>query len=229
MELFDGLYRSFEALLEDREIKKLVPSPFPKAPEKPFYFEAEAAKVLGAKECPSGYLYGAYEEALPREGFYLLGPDIKDLPKRSSFHRMSFFLLEKGLKNQALYRTLRNLEYCRYKVDPLGIIVRVNTNALREGMMVSKEAYEKGFSFAHLASFYEALYKRIPEVKGIYELYITDSSFPYEKANALSKEGEGMLLTLDHMLKNLTMDCASCSFKGICDAVEGMRERHDKN
>ena len=67
--------------------------------------------------------------------------------------------------------------------------------------------------------------------KGIIKItnkYFTDPTFDFATFAQVAKFNEGITVTLDHILKNLKMDCATCSFKDICDTIEGMRDIHKR-
>lgn len=72
-------------------------------------------------------------------------------------------------------------------------------------------------------------FKKEQHVRYVRQIFITDPSFPYNKLLKLSQESEGITVALDHIMKKLKMDCRTCSFKDICDEIEGMRELHKAN
>ena len=149
--------------------------------------------------------------------------------KETPFAHLSFFLIdEEREKDQDIYRLFRNLEYSRYKVAPMGYMLRINTNSLKEGGRVSKEAVEKGISIKDIGMSFLEEYKKEKRLRYVKQIFITDPSFDYKKLLAFEKEAEGITVTFDHILKTLKMDCRTCSFKEICDTVEGMREMHQK-
>ncbi len=59
-------------------------------------------------------------------------------------------------------------------------------------------------------------------------VHITGPTFDFKTFEQTAKLNEGITVTLDHILKNLKMDCATCSFKDICDTIEGMRDVHKR-
>lgn len=71
-------------------------------------------------------------------------------------------------------------------------------------------------------------YKQDENVKAVKQIFITDPSFDFDTFAGVAKLNEGITVTLDHILKNLKMDCNVCSFKEICDTIEGMRDVHKR-
>lgn len=200
--------------------------------EKVFIFPADSAVELGASGKDSSYLiaYTTDENLVNKDEILLCGKDIKDLKGDEPFARIAILLIDdsKHQDEQKIYRFLRDIEYKRYKVNPDGYMIRVNTNQLREGARVSKAAVKKGISFADVGKILQDAYKQDENVKAVKQIFITDPSFDFETFAGVAKLNEGITVTLDHILKNLKMDCNTCSFKDICDTIEGMRDIHKR-
>lgn len=200
--------------------------------EKVFIFPADGAVELGASDKDSSYLiaYTTDENLVNKDEILLRGKDIKDLKGDEPFARIAILLIDdsKHQDEQKIYRFLRDIEYKRYKVNPDGYMIRVNTNQLREGARVSKAAVKKGISFADVGKILQDSYKQDENVKAVKQIFITDPDFDFETFAGVAKLNEGITVTLDHILKNLKMDCNTCSFKDICDTIEGMRDIHKR-
>lgn len=200
--------------------------------EKVFIFPDDSAVELGASDKDSSYLiaYTTDEDLVNKDEILLRGKDIKDLKGDEPFARIAILLIDdsKHQDEQKIYRFLRDIEYKRYKVNPDGYMIRVNTNQLREGARVSKAAVKKGISFADVGKILQDAYKQDENVKAVKQIFITDPGFDFETFAGVAKLNEGITVTLDHILKNLKMDCNTCSFKDICDTIEGMRDIHKR-
>lgn len=200
--------------------------------EKVFIFPSDSAVELGASDKDSSYLiaYTTDEDLVNKDEILLRGKDIKDLKGDEPFARIAILLIDdsKHQDEQKIYRFLRDIEYKRYKVNPDGYMIRVNTNQLREGARVSKAAVKKGISFADVGKILQDAYKQDENVKAVKQIFITDPGFDFETFAGVAKLNEGITVTLDHILKNLKMDCNTCSFKDICDTIEGMRDIHKR-
>lgn len=235
MNLYDStILKSLE--LAGGELKSLpVSSNVKNLEEKVFIFPDDSAVELGASNCESGYIiaYTTDKNLVTDDEILLRGNDIKDLSGDVPFARITIVLLDEDAeqnfdKEQKVYRILRDIEYKRYKVNPDGYMIRVNTNLLREGGRVSKAAKAKGLSFSDVGTILKDAYKQDKNVKAVKQIFITDPTFAFSSFNQVAKLNEGITVTLDHILKNLKMDCATCSFKDICDTIEGMRDIHKR-
>lgn len=235
MKLYDStIQKSLE--LAGSELKALsVSSSWKNLDEKVFLFPDDGAVELGATGKDSGYLiaYTTDEKLVEKDEILLRGKDIKDLSGDVPFARIAIILLDENSeqsfdKEQKVYRVLRDIEYKRYKVNPDGYMIRVNTNLLREGGRVSKSAKANGLSFSDVGTILKDAYKQDKNVKAVKQIFITDPSFDFAAFSQVAKLNEGITVTLDHILKNLKMDCATCSFKDICDTIEGMRDVHKR-
>ena len=235
MKLYDStIQKSLE--LAGSELKSLpVSSSWKNLDEKVFLFPDDGAVELGATGKDSGYLiaYTTDEKLVEKDEILLRGNDIKDLSGDVPFARIAIILFDENSeqsfdKEQKVYRVLRDIEYKRYKVNPDGYMIRVNTNLLREGGRVSKSAKANGLSFSDVGTILKDAYKQDKNVKAVKQIFITDPSFDFAAFSQVAKLNEGITVTLDHILKNLKMDCATCSFKDICDTIEGMRDVHKR-
>ena len=235
MKLYDStIQKSLE--LAGSELKSLpVSSSWKNLDEKVFLFPDDGAVELGATGKDSGYLiaYTTDEKLVEKDEILLRGKDIKDLSGDVPFARIAIILLDENSeqsfdKEQKVYRVLRDIEYKRYKVNPDGYMIRVNTNLLREGGRVSKSAKANGLSFSDVGTILKDAYQKDENVKAVKQIFITDPSFDFAASSQVAKLNEGITVTLDHILKNLKMDCATCSFKDICDTIEGMRDVHKR-
>ena len=235
MKLYDStIQKSLE--LAGSELKSLpVSSSWKNLDEKVFLFPDDGAVELGATGKDSGYLiaYTTDEKLVEKDDILLRGKDINDLSGDVPFARIAIILLDENSeqsfdKEQKVYRVLRDIEYKRYKVNPDGYMIRVNTNLLREGGRVSKSAQANGLSFSDVGTILKDAYKQDKNVKAVKQIFITDPSFDFAAFSQVAKLNEGITVTLDHILKNLKMDCATCSFKDICDTIEGMRDVHKR-
>ena len=235
MKLYDStIQKSLE--LAGSELKSLpVSSSWKNLDEKVFLFPDDGAVELGATGKDSGYLiaYTTDEKLVEKDEILLRGKDIKDLSGDVPFARIAIILLDENSeqsfdKEQKVYRVLRDIEYKRYKVNPDGYMVRVNTNLLREGGRVSKKAKANGLSFADVGTLLKDAYKQDKNVKAVKQIFITDPTFDFATFAQVAKLNGGITVTLYHILKNLKMDCATCSFKDICDTIEGMRDIHKR-
>lgn len=232
MKIYDSLIREVNSLLEGKKLVSLpLSDSYPEEEGKAFIFANDTAVELGGNSSLSSYLmsYTANEDIVSKDEIFLLGKPLNELGGDVPFAHICFVLLqEEDKKDQDVYRMLRDIEYSRYKVNPKGYMVRINTNYLKEGGRVSKQAIKDEMSFTDIGSSFLRQFKKMPSVKAVKQIFVTDPSFDYKRLNDIEKEMEGVTLALDHILKTLKMDCRACSFKDICDTVEGMRELHKK-
>lgn len=234
MNLYKKVIDEAEVLLSPYKQKELpLESSWKESEEKVFLFTEDAEVNLGASHLPSAYFYGYFNEEgfLGKDSISIIGKDLYELSGDVPFSHIFLFEIndENNEKDQEYYRIFRNIEYRRYKVNPEGYMLKVNTNLLREGAYVSKDAIDRKISFKDIGMSFLSQFKKEQHVRYVRQIFITDSSFPYDKLLKLSQESEGITVALDHIMKKLKMDCRTCSFKDICDEIEGMRELHKAN
>ncbi len=232
MKLYESIIKEADLLVGKFNSTRLdINSTYPEGNEKTFLFASDTALTLGSSLVPSPYLM-CYEQGIDHsleDEILLIGNDIKDLKSHLSYAHISFvFLKECEKKEQELYRTIRNVEYTRYKINPDGVMLKFHTGLLKESIRISYDALQRGISFKDIGKLFLDHYKSQNEVKSVKQIFITDPAFDYKTLESLSKKSEGITVALDHIMKNLKMDCSTCSFKEICDTVDGMKELHQK-
>ena len=159
----------------------------------------------------------------------LIGKDLSEIAKNTPYARISVVCVDKEIpaEGQALYNTVRNLEYTIYHFHPEGFMMRVSASRHKESVRVGKDALKKGISFADTAKCMSAGFHRHKEVKAVKMIYITDDSFDYKQLKQLAERAEAITKTIDHIaLSSKMTDCGVCSLQKVCDEVEGLRELH---
>lgn len=229
MNLYDSIIKKALTLFKDKELISFpLESNFPMEKKKGFIFSDDTKVELGSNDKSAYFMgYTTNEKLISKDEILLFGKDLNLLNKESCFAHLSFFLLEnEGKEDQQTYRLLRDLEYSRYNVFPNGYMLRINTNSLKEGARVSKKAIENGISFKDIGMAFLNSYKKEKSLRYVKQIFVTDPSFDFSSLLELQKEVEAITIAFDHILKNLKMDCKTCSFKEICDTVEGMKDLH---
>jgi len=157
----------------------------------------------------------------------IVGPDLMDVSPSTGYARVAVILVDDaGLEGEHLYDRIRAIQYTKYHVHPKGFMPRVSSKNHREPVRISKDAVKKGISFKSVGKSYIDAYQKFPQVKAVKLFFITDADFDYKKLDSLALKSEGITEALDHVLKDLTMNCGSCNLKEICDEVEGLKEMH---
>jgi len=191
--------------------------------------QKDAAFELGAsgKGSANYVLFTSSEELVSRDQIVLIGKDLKDIKGDCDFARI--VLLRIGVledDDEAVYRTLRDIEFAKYHVFPQGYMVRISPESYREQVRVSRDAIRRGISFRQLGASYIKAYKEDPNVLNATVIFLTDPAADYAALKALAKKSADVTGTLTHIFEGLPTDCSVCALKDICDEVEGMKELH---
>lgn len=64
------------------------------------------------------------------------------------------------------------------------------------------------------------------EVEAVKLIFVTAPEIDFGRLQEQQKKTKQITATIDHMLKDVNMDCGSCGLQEICDEVEGLREMH---
>ena len=232
MELYNSLIGETRELLRDLPSKAWDYSPrdaWADNGSSELVLQKDAAYELGAsgKGSANYVLFTSSPELVEKDQIILCGKDLREIKGDCDFARI--VLLRIGVledEDEAVYRTLRDIEFAKYHVYPQGYMVRISPESYREQVRVSREAIRKGISFRALGASYIAEYKKNPNVISATVIFLTDPAADYAALKALAKKSADVTGTLTHIFEGLPTDCSVCALKDICDEVEGMKELH---
>ncbi len=191
--------------------------------------QKDAAYELGAsgKGSANFVLFTSNGDLVNKDQVILCGKDLGEIRGDCDFARI--VLLRIGVlddDDEAVYRTLRDIEFSKYHVFPTGYMVRISPESFREQVRVSRDAVRKGINFRALGNNYIQAYKQDPNVISCTVIFLTDPAANYTELKALAKKSADVTGTLTHIFEGLPTDCSVCALKDICDEVEGMKELH---
>ena len=164
-----------------------------------------------------------------KDEIVLIGPDMPHIKGKSGVPFGRIVLIRVGVlddDDEVVYRTLKDIEFCKYHVFPEGYMVRMSPESYREQIRVSKKAVKKKINFKAVGADYIKKYKEDPNVLNVKVIFITDPSIDFDALVKNAKTVDGITSTLTHILEGLPTDCSVCSLKDVCDEVEGMKELH---
>ena len=232
MELYNSLINDTHAQLEGLSAKVWDYSPadcWTDIGSSELVLQRDAAYEMGAlgKGSANYVLFTSSSELVDKDQVILYGPDMGQIKGDCDFARI--VLLRVGVlddDDEAVYRTLKDIEFAKYHVYPEGYMVRMSPESSREQVRVSKKALAKGISFRSVGASYVAEYKKDANVLNATVIFITDPKADYASLQAAAKKASAVTGTLTHILEGLPTDCSICALKDICDEVEGMKELH---
>ena len=232
MELYNSLIKDSNALLEKGSPKVWdykAGEAWKDIGSSELVLQKDAAYELGAmgKGSANYVLFTSSPELVDKDQILLYGADLGEIKGEVDFARI--VLLRVGLidgDDEAVYRTLKDIEFAKYHVYPEGYMVRMSPESYREQVRVSKQALKKGVSFKNIGANYITAYKKDPNVLNATVIFVTAPGFDYGAMKKLAKKANDVTGTLTHILEGLPTDCSVCALKDICDEVEGMKELH---
>ena len=185
----------------------------------------------GTHDAVSGVAITSDSDFVSKDEVLLIGPDLSEINEDTSYARIAIVRASDDSLGDGnkLYNAIRKIEYVRYHVTPEGYMTRISASNGREPVRVSRDAIERGISFSDIGNHFISQYHENPNVEAVKLIFITDPSVDYNFLKKLSTKCESITGTIDHIMKNVIMDCNACSLKPVCDEVEGLKELHFAN
>lgn len=234
MKLYDQTIERITNLLNESTTFELPvrTSSWPDVSDRSMILRSEMAYELGSNQFPGigATIITANDDLVSGDGVFLHGKDLQELKGDTPYARVAFVKVDEATlgEGEALYRTIRDLEYVRYHFYPEGFMMRVSPSKQIESVRIGRSALNRGLSFEITGNRLIEAFKKKPQVEAVQVHYVTDPDFDYKALSKLFTESEEITKTIDHILKNVIMDCNACSLQAVCDEVEGLKELHFK-
>lgn len=238
MRLYDEIISDILKSLEDHDVKSLFVGSFKDAVGKEWQdagkammiLQADMAYELGGHGLPAvgNTLLTTDSNLVPQDEIVLIGKDLPEITQDTSYARIALVRVSEkciGTGNK-LYNTIQNIGYFRYHIYPLGFMLRVSSSNDRESVRVATNALKQGLNFTAIGNVMQKALHLHREVEAVKIIFITDPKFDYTRLQEGLKKTKQITATIDHILKDVNMDCNSCGLQKICDEVEGLREMH---
>jgi hypothetical protein len=232
MKLYDGIIENIRQILSAYPVKELpVESPgWRMVTDRSMILRADMAYELGSGKYAGigATILTGERELVPEDGIFLIGPDLPQIHGDADYARIALVRVrEEGMgEGNSLYNAIRKLEYTRYHFYPEGFMMRVSSSQQRESVRIARGALHKGLNFSATGNRMIEAFRRNEMVEAVQICYVTDPDFPYGELEKLVQKAEAVTKTIDHILKDVKMDCNVCNLQEICNEVEGLRELH---
>ncbi len=237
MRLYDDLIVSTLDCLDASSCKQLPvgeaakeKASWPDAGKAMMILRSDMAYELGGNNLPAvgNTMITTDDSLVEKDEILLLGPDLSEIAEDRPYGRIAIVKVDESAigSGDKLYNTIQNIGYFRYHIFPEGFMLRVSSSNDRESVRISKEALSKGLDFTAIGNSMISAIKLHKQVISVKIIFITESSFDYGKLADNQKKTKQITATIDHMLKDVNMDCQSCGLQEICDEVEELKEMH---
>lgn len=231
LKLYDEIIEKWMQLAACGDAHTLTPDgSWSEVTDRSMILRSEMAYELGGEglEAIGSTVITTRDDLVPEDSVILLGKDLGEIKEDTPYARLSIVRVDENEIGEGdnLYSAVRNLEYTRYHHYPQGFMMRISSSRNRECVRVAKKAVSDGISFSHTGSLLIKDFHKSPVVRAVKVIYITDADFDFRTLATTVRDAEGITKTIDHIFRNVKMDCTVCSLQKICDEVEGLKELH---
>ncbi len=225
MKLYNECFDGVTSLLENYPYKKLdLGSSWSDIGQNQMIFQKDTAFELGGGNLPaiSSLALTDSSQYVPCDEVILCGKDLSEIKEDTPFARIALVRVNESKlgTGNSLYQSIRKIEYTRYHINPEGYMMRISSFSHREAVRVSKKAIKNGLDFSKVGKAFIDAYHNHPAVEAVKIIFITDTAFPYKELSNIMEKSENITKALDHLMKDLKMDCDVCKLKDVCEEVE---------
>ena len=188
----------------------------------------ESAFEFGAQPLPAISSVLFTDDGNLTDKVMLIGNDISETDSDMPYARITVISLDKSRvpDDDTLYKRLKDIEFVKYHIHPESCLIRQSPESKREQLRIGKAAVGNGLSFENIGCGFIEEYKKVPLVKAVTVIFVTEKDFDYKKLSALSSKAYEITESLNKILDGLEISCDTCELKSICDEVEGLRKLH---
>ena len=231
MNVYDKVIRDSRALLRGSKVRELPfggGKPWPMLRENEFLLRRDVAYELGIRTKPGVCFNAATSngDLLKRDRILLYGRDLPEIRHDTVFSRISFLHIDPITDPNQAYRTIKKLEFARFKILPQGYMILSSSMENRENVRVSKEAIARGLDFTTIGNIIIDHYKKSFPVNRAEVLFITEELPVIRQLEEEGRKVNDITNAFDHILKDIILDCDLCPLHPICDEVEELRQLH---
>lgn len=191
---------------------------------------SDMAYELGAGALPAvgNTLLTADASLVPEDCITIYGEDLGEITADRAYARIALVRVAEDAmgSGEQLYESVKNIGYFRYHIFPEGFMLRVSAANDRESVRISRDALTRGLDFTAIGNRMIRQLHLFREVEAVHLIFFTDPTIPYEKLADGLRRTKQITGAIDHMLKDVNMDCDACGLQEVCDEVEGLREVH---
>lgn len=231
MNIYDNQILKALSLLENemgKDIKKDI-SLWEDVGKQNLVLRQEMAYELGGSNLPAVSFIGvtSSENLVPKDGAYLYGKDLSEISKDTPYARITLIRINNDFRDdESIYHIIREINNIRYNINPKGFMSRISTRNNHEPVRVSKKALSEGLEFDKICKLFLEAYKKNKYVISTKIIFITIKDFNYRALEKLSQRNNEITFALDHILRDVKMDCSSCKLQSICNEVEELKENY---
>ncbi len=153
----------------------------------------------------------------------LVGPDLPAAGGRRLPFAKVVMIQGRGFDADNISARYRRLEAVRYGIDLRGYMMRAASQVNREWSRVSHAALAEGFNFAILGQALIEAFTAIDFVDRADVLLVTSSRADVMAFRPLADRVTQVIAAMNKMSVEMDLDCGSCAFAPVCDAVDGLR------
>lgn len=158
----------------------------------------------------------------------IVGPDLDQVKNKQIPFGKIVLVKTTGFDENNAYKRFEQMDQLKYRSEMKGYMLRSVPQNCKEWSRVSKPALQAGFNLKILGSELIKDLKALDFVEAAEIIFITSNKEDVARFKPIGEIVSKATMAMNRMFDNLEYDCAHCSFKDVCDEIEGMKGMHKK-
>ncbi|KPA17881.1 CO dehydrogenase/acetyl-CoA synthase subunit beta-like protein [Candidatus Magnetomorum sp. HK-1] len=187
----------------------------------------DVGRELGHPKNTSVAFLAWTEKSVDENQTTLVGPDLSEHSETHMAFGKVLLLSVSDFDAENTYERYQELDLLRFKLNIHGYMMRAASQQMREWSRISQKALELGFSLFDLGSAWIDLYGRLPYVKGVEVIILTDPK-AIKELDPIAQHVFKYVRAMMKMYEETNLDCSSCEYQDVCNEVQSLSAMRKK-
>ncbi len=158
----------------------------------------------------------------------IIGPDLDQTNAERIPYGKIVLVKTHGFNEDNAFKRFEMMDHLKFKSELEGYMLRSVPQDYKEWSRVSKKALKSGFSLKVLGGELIRDLKSFDFVEAVEIIFITSSKEDVARFKPIGEIVSKATMAMNRMFDDLEYDCEHCTFKEVCEEIEGMKGMHQK-
>ena len=198
--------------------------------ERQIILNDETAVELGhpSTESVSFLIWTESADKIKDNNITIIGPDLDQTNAERIPYGKIVLVKTTGFDKDNAYKRFEKMDHLKFKSELEGFMLRSVPQDYKEWSRVSKKAIKSGFNLKVLGGELIRDLKTLDFVEAVEIIFITSSKEDVARFKPIGEIVSKATMAMNRMFEDLEFDCEHCTFREVCDEIDGMKGMHKK-